>query len=170
MCAAGIGEAQQQNAYDFSFKKLGSGQPLELAAFSGKVLLVVNTASRCGYTPQYSALEALYAKYEEQGLVIVGVPSNDFGSQEPGTEQEIASFCKLNYGVSFAMAGKEVVSGANAHPFYSWAAAVSGVAPKWNFHKYLIGKRGELIAAFPSRDDPLSSTVEQAVQAALKLQ
>ena len=168
MATAATTSAQDKNAYSFSFKKLGSLQPLELESFRGKVLLVVNTASRCGYTPQYSALEALYEKYKDQGFVILGVPSNDFGAQEPGTEQEIASFCKLNYGVSFPMAGKEVVSGANAHPFYSWASAESGMAPKWNFHKYLIGKNGKLIGAFPSGDDPLSGKVEDAVQTALK--
>ena len=109
------------NAYDFSFHTLVSHQPLPLASFRGKVLIIVNTASKCGFTPQYASLEKLYEKYKDKGLVILGVPSNDFAGQEPGTDQEIVEFCKLNYGVSFPMTSKEIVSGKNAHPFYLWA-------------------------------------------------
>ena len=109
------------SAYDYSFFTLIGHNPLPLAAYRGKVLLIVNVASKCGFTPQYASLEKLYEKYKDRGLVILGVPSNDFGSQEPGTNQEIVHFCQINYGVSFPMTAKEVVSGKNAHPFYIWA-------------------------------------------------
>lgn len=144
------------NAYDFSFHTLVGHQPLPLSTFRGKVILLVNTASKCGFTPQYTALEKLYERYKDRGLVILGVPSNDFGGQEPGTEQEVAHFCKLNYGVSFPMTAKEVVSGKNAHPFYLWAKKKLGfwTAPKWNFHKYLINQKGELIDYFYSTTTP----------------
>ncbi|WP_058388033.1 glutathione peroxidase, partial [Legionella cherrii] len=140
------------NAYDYSFHTLRGHEPLPLSSFRGKVLMIVNTASKCGFTPQYARLEKLYEQYKDRGLVILGVPSNDFGGQEPGTEQDIASFCQVNYGVTFPMTAKEVVSGKNAHPFYLWAREKLGfgTAPKWNFHKYLINRKGELIDYFYS--------------------
>ncbi len=145
-----------QTAYDFTFHALQGGGELPLAQFKGKVILVVNTASQCGFTGQYDGLEKLYTKYAPQGLVIVGVPSNDFGNQEPGSGEQIAGFCKLNYGVSFPMASKEDVIGDNAHPFYKWARGQVGWigSPKWNFHKYLINRQGELVDYFHSVTKP----------------
>jgi glutathione peroxidase len=157
-------------AYDYSFHTLLGQKPLPLNLFKGKVLIVVNTASKCGFTPQYASLENLYQKYKAQGLVILGVPSNDFGHQEPGSDQEIAEFCQVNYGVSFPMASKEIVSGQQAHPFYRWAKKKLGFgsAPKWNFHKYLINRQGELIDFFYSTTKPDSSRFVNAVEKALK--
>ena len=161
--------AQDQTAYDFSFKTLADNKPLPLAQFKGKVILVVNTASHCGFTPQFKGLEKLYETYKQQGLVIIGVPSNDFGGQEPGNSREIADFCTINYGVSFPMTAKEVVSGAKAHPFYVWAKKTLGfgTAPKWNFHKYLINRQGILIDYFNSTTSPDSSSVTNAIEKAL---
>jgi glutathione peroxidase len=157
------------NAYDFSFTTLVGHHPLPLSSFRGKVLIIVNTASKCGFTPQYAALEKLYEQYKDKGLVILGVPANDFGSQEPGTEQEIANFCQLNFGVSFPMTAKEVVSGKNAHPFYLWAKKKLGFgsAPKWNFHKYIINRKGELVTYFYSTTSPESKRFVKAVENAL---
>ena len=144
------------SAYSFSFHALQGHAELPLESYRGKVLLVVNTASQCGFTPQYEGLEKLYQTYKDRGLVIVGVPSNDFGGQEPGSSDEIAHFCKLNYGVSFPMAAKEVVGGDQAHPFYKWAREQKGFigAPKWNFHKYLMNRQGELVDYFHSTTHP----------------
>ena len=157
------------NAYDFSFRGLLDGQPLPLSQFKGKVLLVVNTASECGFTPQYKGLENLYQKYQARGLVIVGVPSNDFGAQEPGDAQQISKVCHLNYGVHFPMAAKEVVKGDAAHPFYKWARTMLGpaAAPSWNFHKYLIDTNGRLVNYFPSNVEPQSARITRAVEALL---
>ncbi|ARB92338.1 glutathione peroxidase [Legionella longbeachae] len=157
------------NAYDYSFHTLRGHEPLPLSSFQGKVLMVVNTASKCGFTPQYARLEELYEKYKDRGLVILGVPSNDFGGQEPGTEQEISNFCQLNYGVSFPMTAKEVVSGKNAHPFYLWARKELGfgTAPKWNFHKYLINRKGKLIDYFYSTTSPDAGKVIKVIEKAL---
>lgn len=148
--------ASAGNAYDFSFKTLIGQKPLPLSQFRGQVILVVNTASQCGFTKQYEGLEALYTRYKDRGLVVVGVPSNDFGGQEPGTNEEIANFCKLNYGVSFPMAAKESVRGNEAHPFYGWAKHTLGfgTAPKWNFHKYLVNRQGTLVDYFNSTTGP----------------
>lgn len=158
-----------KSAYDFSFKTLAKDTPMPLKAYEGKVLLIVNTASQCGFTPQYEALEKLYNNYKDQGLVIIGVPSNDFGGQEPGTDQEIANFCKLNYGVTFPMASKEVVSGDNAHPFYIWARKKLGfgTAPKWNFHKYLINRHGDLVDYFNSTTSPDNERIEKTIERTL---
>lgn len=157
------------NAYDYSFYTLRGHEPLPLSSFQGKVLIVVNTASKCGFTPQYARLEKLYEQYKDRGLVILGVPSNDFGGQEPGTEQEISNFCQVNYGVSFPMAAKEVVSGKNAHPFYLWARKELGfgTAPKWNFHKYLINRKGKLIDYFYSTTSPDAGKVIKMIEKAL---
>lgn len=161
--------AEAQTAYDFTFTKLMEEGQLPLAEFKGKVVLVVNTASECGFTGQYAGLEKLYETYKDQGLVVIGVPSNDFGGQEPGSNKQIAEFCELNYGVSFPMAGKEVVSGAQAHPFYKWAKAKLGfgTAPKWNFHKYVISRDGELVDYFNSTTAPDSPRLIKAVEAEL---
>ncbi len=157
-------------AYDFSFTTLVGGHPLPLEQFRGKVLLVVNTASKCGFTPQYDGLEKLFAAYRDGGLVVLGVPSNDFGGQEPGDNDGIAHFCKLNYGVTFPMAGKQTVTGRNAHPFYKWAREQAGFlgAPKWNFHKYLIGRHGEFVDYFNTTTGPDSKKLRAAIEAELR--
>ena len=154
------------NAYDYSFYTLVGHNPLPLAAYRGKVLLIVNVASKCGFTPQYASLEKLYEKYKDRGLVVLGVPSNDFGGQEPGTSQEIVKFCQVNYGVSFPMTTKEVVSGKKAHPFYLWAQQTLGfgTSPKWNFHKYLINRKGELVDYFYSTTSPDATRLIKAVE------
>ena len=162
-------DGASQSAYDFTFSPLTGDAPLALADFKGKVILVVNTASKCGFTPQYDGLEKLYEKYKDRGLVIVGVPSDDFGGQEPGTNDEIAHFCKLNYGVTFPMAAKVDVVGDGAHPFYKWARDVLGVIaiPKWNFHKYLIGRDGKLVDYFHSTTAPDSARLVKAIEGLL---
>lgn len=159
----------EKNAYDFEFKDLSTQNPLPLNEFKGKVMLIVNTASRCGFTPQYAELEALYQTYKDKGFVVIGVPSNDFGGQEPGDEHEVAEFCEINYGVTFPMTTKEVVKGKNAHPFYLWAKKEKGgfSAPKWNFHKYLIDKKGNIIDYFYSTTSPQSKRVINEIEKAL---
>lgn len=161
--------AEHQNAYGFSFQTLVGHKPLPLKDFEGKVILLVNTASNCGFTPQYKELEALYQTYKDKGLVVLGVPSNDFGRQEPGSTQEIAEFCQVNYGVSFPMTAKEVVSGKKAHPLYIWLREKLGFgsAPKWNFHKYLINRKGQPIAFYYSITSPTSKKIVTAVEKAL---
>ena len=153
------------SAHDFSFKTI-DGAALPLSQFRGKAVLVVNTASECGYTPQYKDLEALWQRYRDRGLVVLGVPSNDFGGQEPGTEAEIKRFCERQYAVDFPLAGKEQVSGAAAHPFYKWAAQAAGAesAPRWKFHKYLVGPGGGIAAWFPTRTAPLAPEVTAAIE------
>lgn len=125
-----------------------------LCRYQGKVLLVVNTASQCGYTPQYEGLERLYRRYRDRGLVVLGFPSNDFGGQEPGSSEEIARFCQVNYGVSFPMFAKSSVARGEVNPFYARLAGASGSRPEWNFHKYLVDRRGEKVLAFPSAVTP----------------
>jgi glutathione peroxidase len=125
-----------------------------LCRYEGKVLLVVNTASQCGYTPQYEGLEALYRRYKDRGLVVVGFPSNDFGAQEPGSNKEIASFCEVNYGVSFPMFAKSAVAKGPVNPFYDRLAKVSNSRPRWNFHKYLVDRKGERVLAYASDVTP----------------
>lgn len=157
-----------QSAHDFEFTAIDGGA-LPLKAFDGKAVLVVNTASQCGLTPQYEGLERLWARYRDQGLVVLGVPSNDFGAQEPGTEAEIKDFCTTRFAVDFPMTAKAVVKGAAAHPFYRWAKDQLGEAaePKWNFHKLLIGKDGALAGAFGSRTEPDDPGLKAAIDAAL---
>ena len=125
-----------------------------LCRYEGKVLLVVNTASQCGYTPQYEGLEQLYRRYKDKGLVVVGFPSNDFGGQEPGSNKEIASFCEVNYGVSFPMFAKSSVAKGAVNPFYERLAKVSNSRPRWNFHKYLVDRKGEKVLAYESAVTP----------------
>jgi glutathione peroxidase len=145
------------SAYDFSFETI-QGKPFPLKDLTGKPLLVVNTASKCGFTPQFKALEAVWKANKESGLVVIGVPSNDFGGQDPGTNAEIASFCELNYGVDFPMMSKVKVTGPEAHPFFKWVAAEAGffAKPRWNFFKYLVNKQGELEEWFSSLTSPAS--------------
>jgi glutathione peroxidase len=166
--AAPVGGWPQDSAYAYGFDGLMGGQ-VPLSAFSGEVVLVVNTASKCGFTPQYEGLQALHDELGGKGLVVVGVPSNDFGGQEPGSAEEIAEFCELNFGVTFPMTAKYDVKGGASHPFFNWAEAQLGSSarPKWNFHKILIGRDGKAIAAFGSGDGPQSKKLRQAVLAAL---
>lgn len=163
-------QALETNCYNFSFSSSRGDDKITLRQFEGKVILIVNTASRCGFTPQYQKLENLYEKYQEKGLVIIGVPSNDFGKQEPGTNEEIANFCELTYKVTFPIVSKEVVRGNSAHPFYVWAKKTLGfgTAPKWNFHKYLINRKGELIDYFNSTTAPDAERVKLAIEKALE--
>lgn len=140
---------------DHEFKKLASNERTNLCeAYTGKVILVVNTASKCGNTPQYEGLEKLYSRYEQAGLVVLGFPSNDFFGQEPGTEAEIQEFCRLTYGIQFPMFEKVTVKEENAHPFYHALADASGTYPTWNFHKYLIGRDGRLISSYSPGTQP----------------
>lgn len=156
------------NAYDFAFTAI-DGAPLPLAQFKGKAVLVVNTASRCGLTPQYEGLEKLWGDWRDKGLVVLGVPCNQFAGQEPGTEAEIRDFCALNYRVDFPMTAKTEVKDAGRHPFYAWAEEALGAAavPVWNFHKILVGKDGEAVAAFGPRTDPLDEELTGAIAAAV---
>ena len=150
-------------AYAFSFPAL-SGDDIRLAAFTGKPLLVVNTASLCGYTPQYAGLQELWNEFRERGLTVIGVPSNDFGSQEPGGSSEITQTAHHQYGVTFPVAAKAIVTGAKAHPFYKWAAeARPRDVPRWNFHKYLIGRDGYIAEAFSSAVEPADTRVKTAI-------
>ncbi|MAD57863.1 MAG: glutathione peroxidase [Porticoccus sp.] len=153
------------NAHQFDFLTI-DGEPLPLSSFSGKALLVVNTASRCGFTSQYSGLQSLWEKYKDQGLVILGVPSNDFMGQEPGTESEIKTFCSVNFNVDFPMTSKVRVKGKNAHPFYSWIKKKSG-SPRWNFHKYLLDHEGNFVIAYSSITDPLSDKLVEVIESTL---
>lgn len=154
-------------AYDFAFTAI-DGADLPLSAWRGKALLVVNTASFCGYTPQYKGLQALWEKYRDRGLVVLGVPANDF-NQEPGSAGEIKKFCEVNYSIDFPLADKVTITGPQAHPFYRWAVAELGesAAPRWNFHKYLVDTQGKLVTWFPTKVDPESPAVGKAVEAAL---
>ena len=159
----------EKNAYNFSFTSLNENKKLSLGDFKGKVIVIVNTASKCGFTSQYADLEKIYVEYKDKGLVIIGVPSNNFGGQEPGSNEEIATFCQLNYGVTFPMTQKEKISGDNAHPFYIWAKEVLGfgTAPKWNFHKYLINREGKIINYFHSTTSTQSDRFKTAIEKAL---
>ncbi len=157
-------------AYDFSFAKLDEPGEIKLSDYAGKAILVVNVASACGFTAQYRDLEALYEAKGPKGLVVLGLPCNDFGAQEPGTEHEIRDFCDTNYHVAFPMTGKvEILSAAKRNPFYAWVADELGESalPKWNFFKYLIGKDGELVEAFTSKDLPLGPQITGAIDKAL---
>lgn len=154
-----------QTANAFSFTSI-EGEPLPLSDFEGKVILVVNTASRCGFTKQYADLQEVWEQFRDRGLVVLGVPSNDFGSQEPGTEKEIKTFCKVNFNVDFPMTSKVHVQGDDAHPFYRWAGdEVGGLGkPHWNFHKYLIAPDGRLVDWFSTPTNPTSGKVIAAIE------
>lgn len=160
--------ADPATAYQFQFDGLYTDH-VPLTAFEGDVVLVVNTASRCGYTPQYEGLQQLYSEYHERGLVVLGVPANNFMGQEPGSAEEIQEFCALNFGVTFPMAAKTDVVGEQRHPFYAWAEQQIGesAVPQWNFHKLLIGRDGRIIRAFTTQTEPMSDDVRGAVEAAL---
>ena len=157
------------SAHDFDLTSI-DGQPLPMRQFRGKAVLLVNTASQCGFTPQYADLQKLWSDYRDKGLVVLGVPSNDFGNQEPGSAQQIKEFCEVNFDVDFPMAEKQKVIGQDAHPLYRWIASELGedALPKWNFHKYLIAGDGSLVEVFPSRVKPTDPKVIGAIEAQLQ--
>ena len=157
--------------YDFEAKDIG-GKDTSLTAFKGKVMLIVNTASKCGFTPQFGGLEDLYKSYADKGLAVLGFPCNQFGSQDPGADGEIAEFCQMNYGVSFPMMSKIDVNGPAAHPLYKWLAAeapglLGSKAIKWNFTKFLVGKDGQVIKRYAPLDKPadMAKDIEKALAA-----
>lgn len=150
-----------------TFPRLQDDAPQSLCQYAGKVLLVVNTASYCGFTPQYEGLEKLYADYSAQGLVVLGFPSNDFGEQEPGKSKDIADFCFNTYGVKFPMFAKTVVSGKEANPLFADLIKAGGSAPRWNFYKYLIGRDGKFIDSYASITTPQSSRITGDIKKAL---
>ncbi|WP_296228496.1 glutathione peroxidase [Ralstonia sp. UBA689] len=151
---------------NFRVKRLQDDAPQDLCQYAGRVVLVVNTASYCGYTYQYEGLEALYAKYRDKGLTVLGFPSNDF-QQEPGTSKQIADFCYNTYGVKFPMFSKTAVVGPGASPLYTWLAAQTGLPPKWNFHKYLLDRSGRVVAVFPSKVEPGDPAFTKRIDALL---
>ena len=160
-----------QSIYDFEAKSI-SGKTISLADYKGQVMLIVNTASKCGFTPQFGGLEELHKAYAGKGLAVVGFPCNQFGSQDPGADNEIAEFCQVNYGVSFPMMGKVDVNGPTAHPLYQWLGAeapglLGSKAIKWNFTKFLVGKDGRVIKRYAPLEKPadLAKDVEAALAA-----
>jgi len=152
---------------DRSVPRLQDEQPQSLCQYAGKVVLVVNTASQCGFTPQYKGLEALYERLRGEGLVVLGFPSNDFGGQEPGSASEIAAFCENQFAVKFPMFSKVTVKGAKAHPFYAELAKRSGKTPLWNFHKYLVSRDGQTVHSYTSLTDPDDAALMRDVRAML---
>jgi len=156
-------------AYDFSFNDL-DGTPLNLSEFKNKVIIVINVASQCGFTKQYSDMQNIWEKYEKKGIVMLGVPSNDFGNQEPGNNKEIKNFCEAKFGITFPMTEKISVKGASAHPFYVWAEKNHGksAVPKWNFHKILISKDGKVAETFSSITNPSSKKFINALDDLIK--
>ena len=159
------------SVYDFKAQSIG-GKDVALSSFKGQVMLIVNTASKCGFTPQFGGLEALHKAYADKGLVVLGFPCNQFGSQDPGLEAEIAEFCQVNYGVSFPMMGKVDVNGPQAHPLYKWLCAeapglLGSKSIKWNFTKFLVGKDGQVIKRYAPTDKPadLAKDIEAALAA-----
>ncbi|MBC7503327.1 MAG: glutathione peroxidase [Herminiimonas sp.] len=152
---------------DHKFNRLQDDAPQNLCQFAGKVTLVVNTASYCGFTVQYKGLEELYARYQAKGLVVLGFPSNDFGQQEPGSSKAIADLCYNTYGVKFPMFSKSVVTGSTANPLHAALAKATGKSPEWNFHKYLVDRSGKVIASFPSETVPTDKVLIGAIEKAL---
>jgi glutathione peroxidase len=165
----GLGGAQagtmQGHLLDHEARRLNSDETVNLKeAYAGKVVLVVNTASKCAFTGQYEGLEALYAKYRDRGLVVLGFPSNDFGGQEPGNEQQIQDFCRLTYSVEFPMFAKTRVKKGSADPLFEGLAEAAGRYPKWNFHKYLVDREGRLVDNFLSFTSPQSGAVIKSIE------
>ena len=160
--------ASDEALLDQDFRRLASDEIVNLGdEYKGKVLLIVNTASKCGNTPQYDGLEKLYQEYGDKGLVVLGFPSNDFMGQEPGTEEEIQEFCRLTYKVKFPMFEKITVKEGKAHPFYDQLADAAGTYPTWNFHKYLVGRDGKVITEFSPRTQPYDPRVVEKIEEAL---
>ena len=155
-------------AYDFEFNSI-DGNKIILSDFKNKVLVLVNVASRCGYTPQYEDLQTLWSNYKDKNLIVIGVPTNNF-KQEPGTNKEIKDFCETNFGINFPMTEKIDVIGSNAHPFYKWAKKNHGISaiPKWNFHKIVIGKNGKVIDTFASFTKPTSKKFLNLIEKEIK--
>ena len=170
LVAATAAFSYEDSLLDQDFRRLATDEVVNLGeAYAGKVILVVNTASKCGNTPQYEGLEKLYEEYQDEGLVVLGFPSNDFFGQEPGTEEEIQEFCRLTYGIRFPMFEKVTVKEGSAHPFFDRLAAAAGTYPTWNFHKYLIGRDGRLIAEFSPRTKPYDDELVASIEGALAL-
>ncbi len=161
-------DSLNQTAHSFEFTSI-EGESLPMKMFGGKAVLLVNTASRCGFTRQYDDLQTVWERYRDRGLVVLGVPSNDFGGQEPGSESEIKRFCRINFDVDFPMTSKVSVKGKHAHPLYRWAARQLGwsAKPRWNFHKYLISPNGQIVGWFSSPTSPTSKRVLRAIEAQL---
>lgn len=164
--------AQAQQIYDIGLTTL-TGRETTLGEYKGKVLLIVNTASKCGFTKQYADLQKLYEQYKDAGLVILGFPANNFMKQEPGTNEEIQEFCRINYGVSFPMMAKISVKGADIHPLYRYLTDKDtnpefGGKISWNFNKFLIGREGDIIGRFASKTNPMDSKVVNAIEKALQ--
>ena len=155
-------------AYDFEFKNI-DGKIVKLSNFKDKLIIVVNVASRCGYTPQYEGLQTLWSNYKDKGLIVIGVPTNNF-KQEPGNNKEIKDFCETNFGIDFILTEKTSVIGADAHPFYKWAKNNHGISaiPKWNFHKIVIGKNGKVIDTFASFTKPTSKKFISLIEDEIK--
>ena len=152
-----VNAENNMTAYNFNFNSI-DGDKLELSKYKGKVIIIVNVASKCGFTKQYTDMQSLWDMYKDKGVVIIGVPSNNFGGQEPGTNNEIKNFCETNFGITFPMTEKIVVLGENAHPFYIWAKETYGKdsVPKWNFHKIIIDQQGKISKTFTSFTNPTS--------------
>jgi glutathione peroxidase len=165
-CAAAHAEEKKMSLYDLETKTL-EGKPMPLSAYRGKVTLMVNTASECGYTPQYEGLQKLHQELAAKGFSVVGLPSNDFGGQEPGDAKQIRVFCTTKYKVEFPLTEKVKTKGEGQHPIYAFLAAKHG-EPKWNFHKYLIGKDGQVLGAYSSKVAPDSPELKKAIEEALK--
>ena len=155
-------------AYDFNFNDL-DGSPLKLSEYKNKVIIVINVASQCGFTKQYEDMQKVWEEYQDKGVIMLGIPSNNFGNQEPGTSEEIKNFCEAKFGITFPMTEKITVKGENAHPFYKWAKENHGKSaiPKWNFHKIIIGKDGKVIDTFASITNPSSSKFIKVIEKAL---
>lgn len=166
--SSGPAQAVPGSAYDFEFTSI-DGKPMPLSQWRGKPLLIVNTASFCGYTKQYAGLQDLWKRYEAAGLVVVGVPSNDFGGQEPKNEKAIKTFCEGAYGITFPLTTKQTVVGDEAHPFFKWAISAVGEAngPQWNFHKYLIGRDGKVFRSISTKVDPSSPEMTGWIEKAI---
>ncbi len=162
-------EETATNAHHFTFSILGEGD-VPLSRYKGQPVLVVNTASECGFTPQYRDLETLHQTFKDRGLVVLAVPSNDFGGQEPGSNEQIQSFTDEQFDITFPLAAKTSVKGDNAHPFYEWSNDQAGIigSPKWNFHKYLIGPDGEFIDWYASTTSPMDDKIIQAIEKTLR--
>ncbi len=168
LVASNVAYSVCPEALDYHKKPLTEKTPVYLCdVMYGKVVLVVNTASKCAFTPQYDGLEKLYERYRERGLIVAGFPSNDFAGQEPGTEKQIQDFCRLTYAVKFPMFEKVRVKGASADPFYKHLARVTGEQPRWNFHKYLIDRDGRVVASFPSQVTPQDSQLVNLIEGLL---
>jgi glutathione peroxidase len=156
----------EMNAHNFSFESATKDEKISLSDYKGKVLMIVNTASECGFTPQYENMEKVWDEYKNRGLVVIAVPSNDFGGQEPGTEEQICEFVEKKFNVSFPITAKYQVKGDEAHPFYKWANDKAGFtgSPKWNFHKYLIDKDGNFADWYSSTTKPDSNKVKKKIE------